>query len=166
MLLLTSQQCQYGRLTSFEELNLVYFNCDFRTKLLGLVESQRNLTWKVGKPNKISFSIEFIIYKNRFLTEKKKIFWKATCNLLMTNFAKQVVYTSITSPIKFYLASSWHHEGGELFQGKAKSINTPQLETADLVTFTEEILNGKLHIFVQWKMQRLKNKLIKRSMKS
>ena len=24
------------------------------------------------------------------------------------------------------------------------------LETADLVTFTEEILNGKLHFFVQW----------------
>ena len=24
-------------------------------------------------------------------------------------------------------------------------------ETVDLVTFTEEILNGKLHFFVQWK---------------
>ena len=28
------------------------------------------------------------------------------------------------------------------------------LETADLVTFTEEILNGKLHFFVQWMLRR------------
>ena len=33
-------------------------------------------------------------------------------------------------------------------------------ETADLVTFTEEILNGKLHFYVQCKVPKKKESLI------
>ena len=33
-------------------------------------------------------------------------------------------------------------------------------ETVDLVTFTEEILNGKLHFFGQWKINTTKGNVL------
>ena len=39
--------------------------------------------------------------------------------------------------------------------GFAFTSATQKMKTADLVTFTEEILNGKLHFFVQWSLTKL-----------